>query len=55
MEKYEIILEDKSPKKHSVRYNAKDKDSDLSSLYLGNGAVIALGNPDKIKVTIEKV
>ena len=39
--------------KHSVRYDNSESKI-LRSIYVPRDAVIKLGNPDKIKVTIEK-
>jgi hypothetical protein len=48
-----VTLANPQPKKHSVRYDAPNADDWLSALYLRNEAAEILGNPDKIKVTIE--
>lgn len=42
-----------SEKKHVVRYDSSDDDAALSSVYVSNAAIASLGNPKKIKVTIE--
>lgn len=49
-----FILGNRQDKKHSVRFDNEDKQSDLKSIYLGNVAVLKIGNPSKVKVTVEK-
>jgi hypothetical protein len=46
-------LANPQPKKHSVRFDAERTDDWLTSIYVGNEAMEQLGNPPKIKVTIE--
>jgi hypothetical protein len=41
------------PKKHSVRFDASDPDAALTSVYVSNAALAELGDPKKLKVTIE--
>lgn len=49
------ILSDAEPKKHSVRYNAAQEETDAvcTSIYVNRSVIESLGNPDSIKVTIE--
>lgn len=49
-----FILGKRQEKKHSVRFDNEDKQSELKSIYLGNVAVLKIDNPAKVKVTIEK-
>jgi hypothetical protein len=48
-----VILSDPDEKKHVVRYNNADEDAALSSVYVNKKAVKALGDPAKVKITIE--
>jgi len=48
----------REPKKHSVRYDAEDKDAAIQALYVMNAGVTALGEPvpaKRIRVTIERI
>lgn len=49
------ILSDPVEKKHVIRYDASDAlvDPALRSVYVDKDALSKLGNPSKIKVTIE--
>lgn len=47
-----IVLEERNDKKHSVRYETGD-DAPITNIYLRNDGVEALGDPDKLKITIE--
>jgi hypothetical protein len=47
------VLEDPKPKKSVTRYDANDDNAALSNAYISNDALKKLGNPAKVKVTIE--
>lgn len=51
--KFTVELGDKSPKKHSVRFNAEGDDPATSSIYVSKTAIDELGDPERIKITIE--
>ena len=51
--KLEIVFDDREPKKHSVRFNCKKENTPVSSVYITNAGISVLGDPSKIKVTIE--
>lgn len=51
-EKLIVEFENKTPKNHSVRWDASDKDSVLSTVYIRKPAFQAAR---KIRVTIEEV
>lgn len=54
--KVEVVLVSFKTCKHSVRYDSCKLDiGKLASIYVGNEALVVLGNPKKIKVTIEPV
>lgn len=50
-----VELERYEDKKNSVRYNADGttKNPALTSAYISNTAVEVLGNPERVRVTIE--
>ena len=50
-----VIMGDKDPKTHSIRYNSKD--DNLKSIYIPKKALIMAftGIPDKVRVTIEAI
>lgn len=47
-----VTFAKKDPKKNSVRFIESNRD-DVSNIYVGNDTLEELGNPDKLKVTIE--
>lgn len=51
--KLEVLLSDPKPKKHSTRFDAADPDAAIGNAYVTKVALQALGNPSKIKITIE--
>jgi hypothetical protein len=51
--KVEVEMTMTDPKKHSVRFDADDKEAALSSAYVSNEAMEKLGNPKSILITIE--
>lgn len=57
MSKVSVILSAPVEKKHSVRYDAANGDENpaMTSAYISKDALAQLGNPPKIKVTIEAV
>lgn len=48
-----VTLSDPQEKKLVTRFNSSDDDAALSSVYVSKAALKTLGNPSKIKVTIE--
>ena len=48
-----VKLTSPQAKKHVVRYDCEDENGAMSSAYIRNEDVKALGDPDTIKVTIE--
>lgn len=48
-----VTLGDADEKKHTVRFNNDEDGAAMSSAYVRKDALKKLGNPDKIKVTIE--
>lgn len=50
-----VILEAPQEKKNSVRYDAPkvEKDPAMTTAYVVKTALDKIGNPDKIKITIE--
>lgn len=48
-----VVMGDKVEKKHVVRYNCEDEGAALASAYIDKAALKKLGNPDKVKITIE--
>jgi len=54
MEKQTVIFTESVPKKHSVRFSNKLKESAVSDIYIKRSAFGA-NVPKKIKVTIEEV
>jgi hypothetical protein len=50
-----VVLESPQEKKNTVRYDAADKaaDSAMSTAYISKKALGQIGNPEKIKITIE--
>jgi hypothetical protein len=51
--KFEVVLTDPKPKKAVTRYDNKQEGMALSNVYVSNEALASLGDPVKIKVTIE--
>lgn len=51
--KLTVTLENPQEKKHVTRYDANDEDAAMSSVYINKAALKKLGNPAKVKVTIE--
>lgn len=47
------MLDTPQPKKHVTRYDASDAQQALDSLYVNTAALSKIGDPAKIKVTIE--
>lgn len=47
------VLESPQAKKHVVRYDSDDADAAHDNIYVKKVALDKIGNPDKIKVTIE--
>lgn len=53
--KIEVTFDQREPKKHSVRFNCTDAQSPVASIYIANAGISKIGNPAKIKITIEAV
>lgn len=51
--KYVTILEDPKPKNKVTRYDCADVKAALGNAYVRNSVIEALGNPAKIKITVE--
>jgi len=51
--KVTVVFTENEPKKHTVRYNCKDADAPVYSIYISNKTVAALGSPKGVKITIE--
>jgi hypothetical protein len=51
--KVTVVLGDKAEKKNVVRFNCDDDDAVMTTAYISKAALAALGNPDKIKITVE--
>lgn len=49
----EVVFDEAIPKKSVVRFNAKSDDAEVASLYLSNEGHKKLGEPSKVKITIE--
>ena len=47
-----VVLGDKQPKKSVVRYNGVEGEA-LSNAYISKEAIEELGDPEKVRVTIE--
>lgn len=47
-----VIFSTPDPKKNSVRFIDSDRE-DVSNIYVGNDTLAELGDPQKLKVTIE--
>lgn len=54
MEKQTIVLAIKDRKKHSIRFDAVEKDSAITAIYIMNSAFSDGKVPNKIKITIEE-
>jgi hypothetical protein len=50
-----VLMEDQTPKKHSVRFDARDEDAAMSSAYVTKKALAELGNPPKVEIVIRAV
>jgi len=48
-----VVLDTPQPKKSVTRFDNTDEGSALGNVYVRNAALAQIGNPDKIKVTIE--
>lgn len=48
-----VILSDPDEKKHVTRFNNSDEDAAMSSVYISKAALKKIGNPSKVKLTIE--
>lgn len=48
-----VVLSNPQPKKHVVRMDATDDDAAMSNGYITKRALDELGNPDKVRITIE--
>ena len=53
MAEIKVVFTEKEDKKHSVRFNCKDANPAVSSIYVSRVALQQLGNPDKIEVVIK--
>lgn len=51
--KVEVTFDEPVEKKSVVRWNGSDDEEVLTNVYVGKPAMKKLGNPSKIKVTIE--
>lgn len=51
--KVTVVLGQPQEKKHVVRFDATDDDAAMSSSYITKAAIKELGNPKKVKITIE--
>lgn len=51
-EKITITFTDKDPKRHSIRWNAEDKDAIVDAIYIRKPA---FQNARKIRLTVEEV
>jgi len=49
-----IIFDERQDKKHSVRFDCTDEGAPVKSIYVKKSVVTEMGNPSKIKITIEK-
>jgi hypothetical protein len=49
----QVTLGSPQEKKSVVRYDSPEEDGALSTVYVRKEALKGLGNPDKIKITIE--
>lgn len=47
-----IKLDNKDPKKHSVKFSTDKDGAAISSIYITNDAVSKLGDPDAVTITI---
>jgi hypothetical protein len=54
-EKFTQVFEEKEPKNHSIRWNANDTQSAISTLYIGKSADPAFAKAKKIRITVEVV
>jgi hypothetical protein len=48
-----VVLDTPQEKKNTVRYDNKTKGAAMSTAYVSKTALEILGNPQKIKITIE--
>ena len=49
-----VTLDSPQEKKNTVRFDNKtDKDAAMTTVYVMKSALTQIGNPDKIKITIE--
>ena len=49
----EVVLGDPQPKKHVVRFDSDDDDAAIANVYLSKVALVELGAPERIRLTIE--
>ena len=48
-----VTMDTPQPKKHSTRYDATDADAAMTTAYIRKSDLEKLGNPSKVKITIE--
>ena len=51
--KVEVILDQQDAKKGSVKFYTDERPVAVTNIYLGKGYLKDLGNPGKLKITIE--
>lgn len=52
MPSVKVKLDQKDPKKNSVKYSTSKDGAPISSIYVSNAAVEELGDPDEVTLTI---
>ena len=49
----QVVLENPQPKKAVTRYDATDENAALANAYITHAALASLGNPERVRITIE--
>jgi hypothetical protein len=48
-----VVMSEPDKKKNVVKFNNDEEGAAMSSVYISNATIKALGEPDKVKITIE--
>jgi hypothetical protein len=51
--KYVVVLDNRVPRKRVIRFETDGENLPFSNIYLSNMADLALGKPEKVRVTVE--